>query len=220
VPCTSCLVAGEVCLPNGQLGTVPNLNPNNLPPGDTEPYTVVMINSSTGAVPPQADQVVCAPPPAPPPPTAGDVLDTAPLPSPEVGFDPGTDGIVQLPTWFWLKNDPAGVNFTVGPISVGGYSVVLTVHPVAYYWSFGDGQTATSHTAGGPGSAAAASTVHTYLEKGTYVVGVSVAWQGSYTFSGYGFSQTVPLGPVDQTPSVHDYIVQEVRSVLTHEGPG
>jgi hypothetical protein len=138
---------------------------------------------------------------------------------PKIEFNPESCGIVQLPTWFWLDNDAAGGNLTVGPVGVGGYSVTVTVHPVAYYWDFGDGATAASSSAGEPGSATDASTTHTYLHKGTFQVGVTVVWAGAYTFSGHGVVQTVAVGPVDQPEVVHRYVVQEIRSVIVDEGP-
>jgi hypothetical protein len=213
---------GEVCLANGKLGLTPvpaGSNPlTDLPAGDSVPVYVEIISSTTGAVVGYAGQTLCNPPPPPPPPSLGAIWEAAPLPVPQVEFNPGSYGLVQLPTWFWLNDDAAGADLTVGPLVVGGYSVTVTVHPVAYYWSFGDGETAVSDTAGSSGSAANASTTHTYVDMGTFPVGVIVAWAGSYTFSGFGVTETVALGPVDQAEAFQPYVVQEVRSVLVGGG--
>lgn len=221
VPCPMCASGGLVCLGNGTIGHVaPTGGP--LPPGESEPSSLVLVNPRTGAVPPQVDQLVCpapAPPPPPPPPSPQQVMEQVEFPAPSVELSPARIGVVQLPTWFWLGNDAATGDFKVGPIGVGGYYVVLTAHPAAYYWSFGDGLTAVSDSAGGPGGAGAAAVVHTYREKGTYAVGVDVAWVGSYTFYGHGIHQTVALGPVEQGEVYRSYTVQEIRSVLTQEGP-
>lgn len=188
------------------------------------PFTLVPVNTATGAYYPWVAPVSCptpaAPvPPPPPPPSPQQVVEQVAFPQPALALDPAGIGVAQLPTWFWLRNDGAGDVFTVGPVGVGGYTVLLTARPVAYYWSFGDGSTAVSRTAGGPGSAASASVVHTYRRKGVYTVGVSVAWAGSYTFAGHGLRQTASLGPVRQGEAYRSYTVQEIRSVLTREGP-
>jgi hypothetical protein len=138
---------------------------------------------------------------------------------PQISFNPGTFGVTQLPTWFWLANDTEGVNVSVAvPGGVGGYSVTVAVHPVAYYWDFGDGSSAVSYTAGSAGSATNASVTHTYGAATTYSVGLTVEWEGAYTFAGYGVTETVPLGPVDQAQKVQPYVVQQVRSVLLPSG--
>ena len=221
VQCTECAINGEVCLPNGQLGLIPvppGSDPlGHLPPGDTVPFYVEIVNSITGQVVGYTGQTLCNPAvaPPPPPPPAGVVWRTVPLPVAQIEFNPGTYGVTQLPTWYWLANDANGVDVRVAiPGGVGGYAVTLAVHPVAYYWSFGDGQTGVSYVAGGPGSASSASTTHTYVGPGTFQVGVTVAWAGSYTFTGYGVSETVALGPVDQPESSHSYVVQQIRSIL------
>lgn len=223
VPCTECALDGEVCLANGKLGLIPippGPDPvDNLPPGDTIPVYVEIVDSATDKVVGDVGETLCNPPPTPPPPSAELVWDTAPLPTPQIEFNPGTFGVTQLATWFWLNNDAEGVDLQVAvPGGVGGYAVTLAVHPVAYYWTFGDGASAVSYTAGGPGSAADASTTHTYTEPGTYSVGLTVAWAGSYTFTGYGVTETVDLGPVDQAETNQNYVVQEIRSIL--EPPG
>jgi hypothetical protein len=161
--------------------------------------------------------------PPPVPPVATTVWERASrvqqLPRPQIEINPGAHGLAQLPTWFWLGNDASGVDLTVGvPGGIDGYAVTLRAHPVAYDWTFGDGQTAVSYTAGSAGSGASASATHTYLDNGTFPVGVTVTWAGSYTFTGYGVTETVPLGPVRQPETVQPYVVQQIRSVLVGGG--
>lgn len=223
IPCTECALSGEVCLASGKLSLIPlppNFNPltDPLPAGDSVPMYVEIISSTTGQVLGYAGETLCNPTPPPVPPSAADVWQVVPLPLPQLEFNPSSYGLAQLPTWFWLNDDPAGTDVTVGPLRIDGYSVTVTAHPVAYYWSFGDGQTAVSDTAGSSGSAANASTTHTYVDMGTFPVGVIVAWVGSYTFTGFGVTETVALGPVDQAEAFQPYVVQEVRSVLVGGG--
>ena len=224
-PCTECAMDGEVCLADGKLGLIPVAPGSDpladLPAGDSVPVYVELISTVTGKVVGYAGETLCNPPvvPAPPPPNAEAVWRTVPLPVPQIEFNPGSYGVTQLPTWFWLANDTAGVDAHVSvPGGVDGYAVTVSVHPVAYNWSFGDGATAASSNAGGPGSSAAASVTHTFAEAGTFSVAVGVVWAGSYTFSGYGFTETVAIGPVDQAETVQPYTVQQIRSALAPSG--
>jgi hypothetical protein len=195
----------------------------NLPAGDTVPVYVVLISTTTGDIVGYAGTTLCLPQaaPAPPPPSAEAVWQTVPLPVAQIELNPNTYGVTQLPTWFTLANDAAGVDARVAvPGGVGGYTVTVAVHPVAFYWTFGDGATAVSETAGVQGSATLASATHTYLQPGTLQVQVMVAWAGSYTFTGYGVTQTEPLGPVDQAESTQPYTVQQIGSVLVPSARG
>ena len=219
VPCDECVIDGEVCYPDGQLGLVP-VQPGEdtaeaLPPGFTVPLLVIIVSSATHQFIGYAGQTICVRAAQPPPaPTPAAVWASVPLPEAQISFDPATYGVTQLQTWFWLANDLEKVDVTVAvPGGVGGYSVTATVHPVAYDWTFGDGTGEVSFT-GGPGAAAGAAATHTYTEPGTYSVGVAVQWAGSYTFAGYGVDQTVPLGPVSQAETVRAYQVQQIRSLL------
>ncbi|HET9061633.1 MAG TPA: PKD domain-containing protein [Acidimicrobiales bacterium] len=134
-----------------------------------------------------------------------------PLPKLTLRFDPSTEGLTQLPTWFWVPN--MDTNFEVGPVGVDGYAVTVSLHPVSYHWTFGDGASANSTKPGSGANAEAASVVHTYHETGTYRVGLTVSWAGSYTFTGNGAAQTTSLGPVQQAEVYRNYVVQQVRSV-------
>jgi PKD repeat protein len=130
------------------------------------------------------------------------------LPTATINFNPGTLGLTQLPTWYWVTGVGGGIQATV---NIRGYQVVTTASPVAYYWQFGDGGGAAGSA---PGSEAAPSATHTYTTKGRYTVQVIVGWNGSYTFTGYGIpAQTVQLGTVDGPTDTAAYGVQEIRSV-------
>lgn len=212
--CTSCLAAGMVCLPDGQIGRIPPGSP--LPPGDSVPF-VQYLSGPVGDATPlyfcATAAVTTTTLPPPPVPTA--VWAAAPLPLAEIRFNPSTDGLVQLPTWFWLDNDVAGQPFVLGPIMLDGYSLTVTARPVSYDWSFGDGQSATSQSASPPDGTGPSGISHTYTQKGIYDVSVSVTWEGSttLTYQGQVVSQR-DLGQYRQPAAVRPYQVQEVRSVL------
>ena len=223
VQCTECALNGEVCKANGQLGLIPvaqGTDPvNKLPAGDSVPDYVKIMRSVTNTFEGYLGETLCpqdaAPPP--PPPSAAMVWEYVPLPTAQIQVNPGTYGVTQLQSWFSLGDDAADANTAVTG-AIDGYRVTLTAHPVAYYWYFGDGASAESSSAGAAGSAGTASATHTYLEPGTYSVGVIVAWVGVYTFTGYGVTETVPLGPVDQPEQILQYRVQEIRSMLLPAG--
>jgi PKD domain len=173
--------------------------PNGKPIGD--PVVVCPPDGGAGA-----------PAPPPPPPSPAEVWTQVPLPQAALSVNPARVGLTQLASWFWVTG--AGAPVTVSVV-VGGYSVTTTATPVAYQWSFGDGATATTYLPGGPDDP---SVTHTYHFKGTYIVNLSIAYAGTYSYSGPGGTGTAALGqyvqPVVSTP----YVVQEVRSVLIPTG--
>ena len=156
--------------------------------------------------PPDGTASAAAPPP--PPPSPAEVWTQVPLPPAALSVNPARVGLTQLPSWFWVTG--AGFPVTV-TVVVGGYSVTTTAIPVSYEWSFGDGATATSGSAGSPGSP---SVTHTYHFKGTYIVNLSIAYTGTYFYSGPGGTGTAALGEYVQPAASSPYVVQEVRSVL------
>lgn len=214
--CTWCLAQGIACSPSGSLANIAPGGP--LPDGDSLPlieYLQGPVGDATPSLPFCSPDAVTTTVPPPPPPSADAVWAAAPLPLAEIELDPSAEGIVQLPTWFWLGNDTAGQAFTLGPINLDGYSLTVTATPVRYIWTFGDGQNATTASSGGPGGASLAAVTHTYSEKGTYNVGVSVVWQGltTFTYEGKVVSET-DLGQYTQSASIKPYEVEEVRALL------
>ncbi len=150
--------------------------------------------------------------PPPPPPTPAEVWAQIPLPPPAVGINPATVGITQLSSWFWVTGDTGPVTVTV---NLGGYSVTTTATPVAYQWDFGDGASAASP---GAGAETNPSVTHTFHDKGTYVVTLSIDYAGTYSYAGPGGTGTATLGEYEPPGVSTPYVVQEVRSVLTPSG--
>ena len=148
------------------------------------------------------------------PPPADQVWRDVLLPQPVIHISPGVAGITQLPSWFWVS----GAGQTVSTTTVlDGWTVTASVSPTGYNWGFGDGTTVQSMSGG---DEANPSVTHTYVNKGTYYVTLTIEYGGSYTVSGYGASMTAPLGPYDQAAVMDSYTVQEVRSVLVPSGQG
>jgi hypothetical protein len=191
-------------------------------PNPTEPTTSRILQLFAPGGAPIGDPVVLCPSTPGPgagqaiepllPPTPSQVWTQVPLPEPTFGVNPSTAGLTELPTWFWATG--VGTPLFVS-LSIGGYTVTATADPVTYTWYFGDGATATSESTG---SESAPSVVHTYHSKGSYTVGLSVEYEGSYTFAGEDGSVSEPLGTYQQAAVTTQYAVQEVRSVLVPPG--
>ena len=145
-------------------------------------------------------------------PDPGRSVGQIPLPPPAVGINPATVGITQLSSWFWVTGDTGPVTVTV---NLGGYSVTTTATPVAYQWDFGDGTSAASP---GAGTETDPSVTHTFHDKGTYVVTLSIEYAGTYSYAGPGGTGTASLGEYEPPGVSTPYVVQEVRSVLTPSG--
>jgi hypothetical protein len=127
-------------------------------------------------------------------------------------MNPGTAGVTQLPSWFWVTGATGPVSVTT---TVGAYTVTATAVPVAYRWDFGDGANAISDS---PGDQGQPSVVHTYGAKGTYTVGLAVEYSGNYVFAGPGGAGSTALGDYWQPQVSTAYFVQEIRSVLVPSG--
>lgn len=147
------------------------------------------------------------PPPPPPPPTPAEIWAHVPLSSGSIGVSPPTEGITGMVTWFWYRGDTSGVGVSV---SIRGYTVQVRAKPVKFTWDSGDGTRGTGRSAG---NEAAPGLTHVYERKGDYTIQMVAAWEGSYTFSGYGVSSGGSLGSVSVT-STRPYHVFEVRGVL------
>lgn len=147
------------------------------------------------------------PPPPPPPPTPAEIWAHVPLSSGSIGVSPPTEGVTGMDTWFWYRGDTNGVGLSV---SIRGYTVQLRAKPVKFTWNSGDGAQGTGPS---PGSDGTPGFTHVYETKGDYTIQIVAAWEGSYTFSGYGVSSGGSLGSVSVT-STRPYHVYEVRGVL------
>jgi hypothetical protein len=144
-------------------------------------------------------------------PTAGEILSifrSQYIPRPRVRLSPGLGGLTGLETWYWY---PGGSNVSVG-FGARGFAITASARATGFRWSTGDGAVLTSGRAGSDTAPAAR---HVYRTKSTgYPVTLSMVWTGRYTWSGFGDSESGPLGPVTVTGGTQPYPVAEVRSVL------
>lgn len=163
------------------------------------------------ATPPRI--VVIAPQPAVNPAVvAADLLATIPVPPISIGANP-TTGLVALPAWFWVEGYDGTPRY--GSRSLGSVSVLVTITPGTYLWSFGDGGVLYT---GSPGRRypVASDIQHNYQRTsvsagGIYWVTLQVTFNASYRVNG---GAAIPLAPIVRTYS-RAYPVQQLQSVLT-----
>ena len=150
---------------------------------------------------------LAAPAPPPPPPTPAEVWARVPLNKATLGVSPRGEGVTGFPTWFWYEGGTEGVSLNLG---LRGYSLTVQAKPYRFTWTTGDGASGGSSHPGSPDKPAF---THTYQTRGDYRLTMTVSWAGTYSFSGYGISQTGSLGSVTVEAS-RAYHVYEVRGVL------
>ncbi len=171
-----------------------------------------VVSSSTGCELPGEAGVTSAPPPAP---SAAEVVAEAPLPklpfmlspsgrncspasaspgpaNPAAGCAAGeAPGLTGLEMLLWIDPPPPPeVSVTV---AIRGYTVTTRAHPVRYQWDMrqpGDTESIRNpsprFTTDGPGTRDAPAARYKWETKGDYRIALSVVWEGSYTFSGFG----------------------------------
>jgi hypothetical protein len=137
-------------------------------------------------------------PPAPvvdPVAVAQEASESLPLVVPQPHTSPSEDGfqLVGIETWYWL--DAAAWRPVVVRAEVPGVWVEVTARPTTATWDPGDGRPAVA--CAGPGAAhpgtneAATECGHTYLEIGSFVIGVEVAFEVTWVAS-TGQTGTIP----------------------------
>ncbi len=87
--------------------------------------------------------------------------------------------------------------------------------PTRFHWETGETDRP-GHllSSGVPGGAEAPAARWTYETKGAYRLYVQAVWEGTWTFTGWGASASGTLATIRAT-GARDYVVNEVRSVLT-----
>ena len=118
------------------------------------------------------------------------------LPDGDINFQPGTQSVVGIPTYFWTKT-PQRFQAVI-PI----LDVIVYVNLYATFdWSFGDGEEKLTMLQGGPFPNPAIT--HTYASKGYKTVELKVIWQGTWSVNGV----TLPIAG--------DLITQSISKELT-----
>jgi hypothetical protein len=118
------------------------------------------------------------------------------LPAGDINFQPATQSVVNIPTYFWTKT-PQRFQAVI-PI----LDVIVYVNLYATFdWSFGDGAKKLTLLQGGPFPNPAV--MHTYTSKGDKEVELKVIWQGTWSVNGV------------TSPIAGDLITQSISKQLT-----
>ena len=99
------------------------------------------------------------------------------LPAGDINFQPGTQSVVNIPTYFWTQT-PARFQAVVPILDVIVYVNLYST----LTWSFGDGSEMTTLLRGGPFPNP--SVTHAYKTKGDKQVNLKVTWQGTWSVNG------------------------------------
>ena len=118
------------------------------------------------------------------------------LPAGDINFQPGTQSVVGIPTYFWTKT-PQRFQAVIPILDV----IVYVNLYAAFNWSFGDGEEKLTVLQGGPFPNPAIT--HTYASKGYKDVELKVIWQGTWSANGV----TLPIAG--------DLITQSISKELT-----
>lgn len=213
--------------------------------GASQPHLLVAHDVETGerevlaqeCFGPTEDDASPTPTP-PPPPTVDEIRDIAVenIDAPEVQTNPAPahGGITGLENWFWYD----GPGEVTAESSVRGYAVTATMRPTRFLWEpCAEFEATTDNDSGralgcpaqlessdpgrqpdGDDDAAAAAARWTYETEGRYVIRHHVVWEGEWTFSGSGQTESGTLSTI-RTTGQRPYQVNEVRSRLTQGEP-
>jgi hypothetical protein len=118
------------------------------------------------------------------------------LPAGDINFQPGTQSVVGIPTYFWTKT-PQRFQAVIPILDV----IVYVNLYATFNWSFGDGEEKLTVLQGGPFPNPAIT--HTYASKGYKDVGLKVIWQGTWSVNGV------------TSPIAGDLITQSISKQLT-----
>jgi hypothetical protein len=118
------------------------------------------------------------------------------LPAGDINFQPGTQSVVGIPTYFWTKT-PQRFQAVIPILDV----IVYVNLYATFNWSFGDGEKKLTVLQGGPFPNPAIT--HTYASKGNKDVELKVIWQGTWSVNGV------------TSPIVGDLITQSISKQLT-----
>jgi hypothetical protein len=165
-----------------------------------------------------------------------DVLEDVPLPAAKVRMNPDL-GLVAVPTWFWVEgydgrafgvsrriNIPAEIGDDVPVEDVPrddprrrstSMTIVVTVRPSRYEWSFGDGTRLVTRSLGKP-YPQASDVKHVYEHSSLrspsgFTVGLTIEFAAEYRVN-RGAAQALP--PIRRSYE-SSYRVQEIQPVLT-----
>ena len=134
------------------------------------------------------------------------------LPQVSVGANPGA-GLAGMESWFWVRGYSGGT--LRGSAALDRSHVEVEITPASYRWSFGDGASLRTHSAG-RAYPARSDIRHTYARSsagagGTFTVRLEITWSARYSENGGAW---LALDPITRTYAL-SYPVRQLQSVLT-----
>ncbi|TFD68841.1 hypothetical protein [Cryobacterium ruanii] len=154
-----------------------------------------------------------------------DLQDFPAHPAP-TSMEPGGWAIVGLAANFW-----AGPSAQLGEGLLLGQPAQVMFTPIGYHWNYGDGTTTTT-TAGGASwdnlslaEFTTTPTSHTYVEKGTFTVVLTVDYHADYSFGDQGWrpvegTVTVPSTPITVVTARESTVLVAEDCNANPRGPG
>jgi len=135
------------------------------------------------------------------------VVDEVPVDLAAIGARPQGRGVTGIRSYFWVEG--YGGETITGSVTNGPVTVDVSISLGTVTWDFGDG---TPPVIAGLGEAwpDRSSVHHTYRDRGTYAVTVTIELPAEFSVNGDG--TVTPLPPVIRTATI-PYVVDEVQAV-------
>jgi hypothetical protein len=102
------------------------------------------------------------------------------VPAVRIGVNPGAQGLVGLPSWFWVEGFAGQV--TAPPISAFGLTIDVRMSTASVTWDFGDGTVERGDL--GRAYPEESSVQHPYQRHGTYTVAAAIDLVPEYRVDG------------------------------------
>lgn len=149
------------------------------------------------------------------------LTDLSPPPSAIVA-QPDGPAVTRLPVFVYARGPASGSRTLDVDTAAGPARLTIDIVPREYRWSFGDGTTCTTASAGGPYDGTATErcddrVAHAYGAAGARVVRLAVVWGGTFSFDvGYGAVGPRPIaGPGVTAPATSRAVdVRDARAEL------
>lgn len=138
---------------------------------------------------------------------AGRYVDEVVVPNVKIGVNPAAQGLVGLPSWFWIEGWAGSVQ--AAPISAFGVTIDVRMSSGEVVWDFGDGTRVTGDL--GRAYPTESTVRHAYQGPGTFTVTAAIALNAEYRVNG---GPWITLPPLTADASTQ-HSVQERQAVLT-----
>lgn len=138
---------------------------------------------------------------------ASTVVEQVPVDLAQIGARPQGRAVTGIRSYFWVEG--YGGETITGSVTNGPVTVDVSISLGSVTWNFGDG---TPPVTAGLGEAwpARSSVHHTYADRGSYTVTVTIVLPAEFEVNDSGV--LVPLPPVVRTATI-PYVVDEIQAI-------